>query len=649
MEMPAMSSLTKLNNTEIYTFLKTVTPFKFLEDELLHKIALDTKVATFSEGSCIFREGEQSKKTLFLVYEGQARAVVKAGGKETVTAVRNKGDFFGVTVMLSDEPYPVSMIVSNNLTCLLISQESFQAALGSSDKFADYFTKALASRLKELYLAFSGDRSGPGLIDSHTLRQRVSEIYAGNVVTCYPMDQIRDVARKMSKANVSSVVVIAFNGKPVGIITEKDLVGKVLSADKPDLELQAHEIMTTGLITVRPDDFSYKALLLMTKHSIKHIIVTDEHDVLHGIFTVKDLLRSRKSGTLSIVNQIEYQENFTGLARLIGEIDQVQQALLAERAYATEICALVSELYDRVTRKIVQIAEKEMASDGWETLTTAYCFINMGSAGRKEQFFRTDQDNGIIYEDPPEESAESTSSYFLAFGNKIVDGLEECGFARCKGGIMAGNQQWCLPLSTWKNNINEWAEKLDPKDIRDMTIFLDNRFIAGKEILYEQLKDFTTRLFQNSIHTHVFLAEDDLKHRVPLNMFKQIITKKTGDQGKKLNLKSTVAVHLVDCIRIFALREGIKETNTFERIRLLKKRGVFNPEDAEYFESAHESLLMFRIQDAVSKLKLGLPFDNNIDLDNLGKKDQAVLKESLLIVNRLQSLTAHAFHVHRTK
>lgn len=485
------------------------------------------------------------------------------------------------------------------------------------------------------------------LIEEQPLRRKISDIHTARVITSLPMDKIGDIAKKMSKENVSSVVIKAFNDKPVGIITEKDLVRKILSVDKPDLEQRAHTIMSSNLITVKPDDFAYRALLMMTKYNINHVVVADEHDVLHGIVTIKDLIRNRNTGALSIVRQIEKQQSFSELAKVMSEVDQVLQALLNERSYASEICALITELYDRVTRKIIWIAEKQMAAEGFGEVPARYCFINMGSAGRKEQFSRTDQDNGIIYEDPRPGKEEDYSSYFLNLGKHIVSGLEECGFKLCKGKVMANNPRWCGPLSGWKSNIYKWVEKLDTKNIRNMTIFLDYRYVTGDHALYNDLKDYTTNLFSQSGYALLFMAEDDLRHRVPLNMFGRFITDKTAGKGNIINLKSAIMVHLVDCVRLFALREKIRETNSFERIRRLRELGIFKPDDAEYMEAAYEALLMFRIKDTVSSNKKGKPPDSYLDITALSRKEKSRLKRAMLTVSRLQSLTAHTFHVNK--
>ncbi|MDW7740310.1 MAG: DUF294 nucleotidyltransferase-like domain-containing protein [Bacillota bacterium] len=635
------------NTIEITEFLSEMPPFSFLEEKVLKDVAGGAKTAHFPEGTYIFREGERSKKTLYIVYRGQAKSLVSIGGDETVTTVRNRGDFFGITVLLTDEPYPISMLASKDLTCLLISRKLFHEALSSSERFADYFTKILASRLKELYQTIT-DNYFEGRIDSgQSLKRKIAEILTEKVITCLPMDTISKVAKKMAEYNVSSVVVTAFNGKPVGIITEKDMVNKVLSADKPDLEQRAHKIMSHELITVQPNDFSYQALLMMTKHNIQHVVVTDDNDVLHGIVTVKDLIRNRESGAISIVRQIEHQDSFSGLAALIKEVDQVEQALITDRAFASEICALVNELYDRIIRKMVRLSELELESSGLGLPPVKYCFINMGSGGRKEQYSRSDQDNGIIYEDSTGDLSVLSAEYFLTLGRLIVKGLEECGFKRCAGDVMAENPAWCKPLSAWKADTLAWVDKLDPKDIRNMTIFLDYRPITGDIKLYEDLKIFTADLFKKSRHALQFLAEDDLRQHTPLNLFRQIITGKSSKDRNKLNLKNAVMVHLVDCLRIFALREGINETNSFERIQKLKERGVFKVEDAEYIEAAYETLMMFRIRNALEKVKAGKQPDNLINLKTLSKKEMTMLKESLLVVNRLQSLTMHAFHAHK--
>jgi len=640
-----MSELGINGPEQIYAVLKGLHPFSCLNEPLLKQIAADTAVKYYPRDSYVFKRGEKSQQVLFLVIEGQARILAATGEKQTTAVYRNPGEFFGETVFLTADPYPGSVSAAQDLVCLLISAASFSEAMGSNRAFADYFTKILTARLNELYRSFLLDSKEGDLLSGQPMRRRVEDVAVADVVTCLPLAGVKEIAARMSKSGASSVIVVAPNQKPIGIITQKDLVSKVLAAENPNLNHSAYEIMSGNLITVNRQDFVYQALLLMVKHRVKHLVVTGEKQRLYGILTVQDLFRASNTVAMTFVNRIEQQESIRGMAELMIEIDNAQRILLSERAYASEICALVTEFYDRVTRKVILLAETEMTAEGRGAPPVKYCFINMGSSGRKEQFSRTDQDNGIIYQDPAPGQQEIVAAYFLDLGEKIAGGLELCGFSRCTGGVMSNNRRWCRGLSGWRAGVRQWVERLEPENVRDMTIFLDFRYLVGETELFEQLRTYVARLFQKSHHALLFMAKDDLRHRVPLNMFRQIVTERSGRYRKKINLKSTAAVHILDCVRLFALREGIKNSNTFERIRLLKERGIFKPDEADSLAAAYETIMMLRIRDAVQKQKQGIAPDNYISPGELDRKEQSLLKESLLVINRLQMLTAHTFRV----
>lgn len=628
--------------------LKQVIPFNILSEEQLSLLAEQATFKTFSKGTYIFRQGEPSKGILYIIVSGRTKVVVtNEEGHETVAGYRNPYDFFGVTALLIDEEYPVSVLAFEDLTCLLLPHEVLETTMTSNAEFASFFTYELCRRLRGLYQSFMRETKEGGEAETLPLRKRVSEIMASPPVTCGYLDSVRKVAALMSENDISSVVVMAPNGTPLGIITEKDLVKKVLSSGAPSaLDYKANEIMSKNLITISPQEFSYQALLLMAKHSIKHVVVT-ENGTLVGIVSMRDLIRTRQSGALSIVNAIENQQNLEGLAKTVGDIDRVLQALVAERAYASEICPLITEFYDRLTRKIISLSEKEML-EVFGPPPARYSWINMGSSGRMEQYSRTDQDNAIIFEDLPNgEKVKKTQEYFLNLGEKVVSGLEKCGFKRCEGQVMANNPNWCRSLSQWHEAVKSWVNELEPENIRMMTIFLDFRHVYGDASLTESLRDYVTDLFRNANTALLFLAEDDLRHRAPLNVFRQIITERSGEHRDQVNLKGAACVHIVDCVRIFCLREGIKETSTFKRLEEMKKRGVLKKDEIEFVEAAYETLMMFRIREAVEKMSQGKMPDNYINPHRLSKKEQSLLRESFIVVNRLQNLTAKHFRVYQ--
>jgi len=269
----------------------------------------------------------------------------------------------------------------------------------------------------------------------------------------------------------------------------------------------------------------------------------------------------------------------------------------------------------------------------------------MGSSGRKEQYARTDQDNGIIYEDVTEDKEEKVKNYFLMLGEKVVAGLEQYGFRRCKGMVMANNEEWCRSFRSWRDTIKDWINSLLPQNVRLMTIFLDFRYLYGKKSLYDLLRNFVVRNFRNSFVVLNFLVQDNLGKKVPINIFRQVQTERSGEHRNELNLKTSACVHVVDCARVFALREGLLVTNTFERLEEIGKRNILKEKDIEYITSAYETLMMLRIRDAMAKMRKSIEPDNYINPRELTNREYSLLREALVMVSRLQGITDNHFRI----
>lgn len=622
--------------------LKNLQPFNLLDDNRLIQIAAALEEESYPSQTFIARQGEIPRHVLFLMIEGKVKVfVVDQAGHEFVVAYRKPYDYMGEAVFLSGEEYPASAMAVEDTRCIVIPHEIFESIIAEKPDFATYFTRVFADRLRVLYQKFYSEDESAG---SGGFSKSIADIMVSRVVTCSPSDNVRQIASIMSKNNVSSIVV-ADEGKPVGIITDGDFVSRILQgADiQNNIHLLAKDFMSSELITVKPGDHSYVAFLLMVKHRIKHVLVVDNDERLIGIIAMRDVIKSRETGSFAIVHRIETSNTIEEVSRLSPEVDQVLQALLVEKATVVEITSLITEFYDRITRRIIEIAENKMIEDGYGPVPVPYCWITMGSSGRKEQYARTDQDNGIIYEDVEQKDEKKIKEYFLTLGEKIVSGLEEYGFKRCKGGVMANNVEWCRSLQNWRENIDRWLLELQPENVRLMTIFLDFRYVYGDVNLYDLLKKYVISKFRNSYKALNFLVQDNLAKRVPLTLFRKIQTERSGEHRNHINLKTSSCVHIVDCTRVFALREGLHATNTFERMNQISERNILKQKDAYQLTKAYETLMMLRIRDAMAKMRKGQEPDNYINLKNLTYRDYFMLKEALIMVNRLQSITENHF------
>ena len=82
----------------------------------------------------------------------------------------------------------------------------------------------------------------------------------------------------------SSYVIILKKGKPIGIITERDIIGKVLAQDQDPKQVSVTEIMSTPIITIDPDDDLVTASNVMRENGIGKLIVMRE-EIVYGVIT----------------------------------------------------------------------------------------------------------------------------------------------------------------------------------------------------------------------------------------------------------------------------------------------------------------------------------------------------------------------------
>ena len=96
------------------------------------------------------------------------------------------------------------------------------------------------------------------------------------------------IAREMVSRDAGSVI-ITENGKAMGIITERDLVKDIVTEDRRPGEVKASEILSTPLVTVKPETSVVKASEIMLKANIKRLPVLENGTII-GVVSNTDIL-----------------------------------------------------------------------------------------------------------------------------------------------------------------------------------------------------------------------------------------------------------------------------------------------------------------------------------------------------------------------
>ncbi|MHB1343207.1 MAG: CBS domain-containing protein, partial [Thermoleophilia bacterium] len=105
-------------------------------------------------------------------------------------------------------------------------------------------------------------------------KTRVRDVMTYAAVTCREDTHVGEMARLMKSHNTGSVVVVDEDDRPLGIVTERDMVYKVVATSAGDLT--AREIMSSPPVMVQPDDFVYQAISLMMRRRCRRLIVAHE-------------------------------------------------------------------------------------------------------------------------------------------------------------------------------------------------------------------------------------------------------------------------------------------------------------------------------------------------------------------------------------
>ena len=104
----------------------------------------------------------------------------------------------------------------------------------------------------------------------------VSDMMTKELETIEEASSVLDAAMRMRDTNVSSLVVVDKEGKPRGIVTERDIVRKACVNDVSTSKVTNKEIMSPRLITIDPDSSASTAVDIMLRNNIRHLLVIDK-------------------------------------------------------------------------------------------------------------------------------------------------------------------------------------------------------------------------------------------------------------------------------------------------------------------------------------------------------------------------------------
>lgn len=440
---------------------------------------------------------------------------------------------------------------------------------------------------------------------------------------------VREALETMERTRVGSIVVTDPQRRvPLGIFTLRDLLRRV-TLPGGDLQQPIACVMTSGLITLRPEATAHQAALAMARHGVRRVVVVDGEGRLVGVLSQGDLFALQRVGVKEISNEIRESGDTAGLKHAALEIRRLADGLMGRGVGAETLTQYLSTLNDLLTVRIV-----ELTVDEFELPTVPMCWIALGSEGRLEQTFSTDQDNGIIFE-ADDADADRVREALLPFARAVNRKLDACGFPLCKGDVMAGNPRWCLTLDEWRRTFRTWLDEAQPQALLNACIFFDLRPIYGDESLADRLRAWLLPAAADRVLFQRLMAENALQCQPPLGVLRRFVYDGSRAFPHTIDLKKRGSLPFVDAARVLGLAKRVPHTSTAQRLRAVAEVLPIHPDDLEAIIEGFYFIHLLRLRNQ-RRLEGRRAEPNRVDPDDLGRVDRQVLREAFLQARKLQ-------------
>ena len=599
-----------LTQDQIIRFLKSVHPYDALPEGSVETLAPLFEPWEVEQDFAVYDAGEKLPG-LFLVYEGMIEVRDENDVVVSHLGIRNS---FGERGLLRDGNAVTSARADEHSILLVLPPISFYKLIEEHAAAKKFFDRTRVEKPQDASLATS----------------LVNTLMAHNPLSCGPDATVQDAARMMRDKRISSLC-ITENDTLTGIITTRDLSGKVLAEARP-VDTPVRDVMTANPVTLASTAIGSDVLHTMMEMKIGHVPIV-EGGKLVGIVTQTDLTRFQAVSSAELVSEIAHADTAEDMAEVTARIPQLLVQLIAGGNRHEVVTRLITDIADTATRRLLTLAEDKLGPP-----PAPYLWLACGSQGRQEQTGVSDQDNCLILHDSV---TDADMTYFRDLATFVCDGLNTCGYVYCPGDMMATNPRWCQPMKVWKDYFSGWINKPDPEAQMLASVMFDLRPIGGHRHLFEDLQEDTLK---NASENSIFVAHmvsNSLKHQPPLGLLRGLATIRSGEHRNQLDMKHNGVVPVVDLARIYALQGQLTAVNTRARLEQAEASGVLSKSGARDLLDAYDLIAETRLLHQANLVKDGKAPDNYLVPAELSDFERSHLRDAFVVVKSLQSAIGH--------
>ncbi len=607
-------------------FLSEIEPFNLLDKQEIQSIVHNLLVEYYKKGEIIFKEGSTPLEFLYILRKGSI-LLEKEG--EIIEYI-HEGECFGyISLMTSNPPSSTAKALEDSVVFLL-NKKIFNKLI-SNEAFREYFSRKLAKRLQ-----LAEKKEFKHGIERYTTVS-LESINLRPLLVLEGEKTLEDAIKEMVSKDSTYLLVNMREG--LGIITERDVLKKVIAKGLSPKETKLESIASFPLISIESSSTLYDAMLLMSKHGIRKLLLVKDGNPI-GVIEDRDIIAYESKNAVLLIKEVDKAKGVEDLKYLYNLVKEQVLDLVFQGTDPERLAEYISEINDRFMKRAVYIAMNRL---GEEPLVP-FSIMVLGSEGRKEQSLKTDQDNALIYQEYPILDFDA-KEYFDRFSKVYINTLLEIGFPPCPGNVMISNPFWRRSLKEWQQAVKDWIEKPKSENMLNIAIFFDFRNVFGDQTLSEDLWGNILERLKENPGFLPFLAVDAVRFKPPIGFFKDFIVEKTGEHRGEIDIKKGGIFPITQGIRALALEGKISERNSFERIRILKSLGILTTELARDLEESYRYLLSIRFRFQAKKIKEGKEPDNYINPQELSRTEKNTLKDVFRIIKEFQDFLYERYNL----
>jgi CBS domain-containing protein len=613
----------------IVQFLRQHPPFDQIAAAPLEAFAAAAKMGYYAQGTHVISPDAGVVKTLFLIERGLVHGRPPGErGANTNKLEFDAGEAFPIAAVFGARATTLEYLAIEDTFTYEFDAAAVDALARASPEFQHFCTRHVDTLLQRATAQLREVFASTAFADQPMTRT-LSSVIRRAPITCEAHATLQQGLEIMARQRIGAIVIVDGATKPIGIFTERDLV-RTAAAGQLVLGRPILEFATRQLVTLPSSALVADAAVEMAQRSIRHILVVEE-ERLAGVVSERDLFALQRLTMGQVASAIAGAEAEADLVRAAEEIRRLADSLLAQGIGAESLTKLISTLNDRLTHRVLELERTRHSLDD-----VRLCWLALGSEGRHEQTFATDQDNAVLFVPPAGEPVERTRERLLPFARAVNRTLDACGFPLCKGNVMGSNPELCLAADEWRMRFDRWIRSPTPEALLSASIMFDFRPLWGETALADALRAWLAEAAKDQQMFLRLLAEDALRTRAPIGFFGDLVTSGKALERGTIDLKLQGTRLFVDAARLYSLALGVTATNTAERLRRNSERLGIKREDVDATVDAFHFVLMLRLR----QQRLSAGAANRVDPQALNELDRRILKEALRRAQTMQQRLA---------